>query len=179
MILRISLLFIFFQFSSFAQQVQFSVDETSSYIEYEGKHLLHDWSGINKNIKGVIISDESSGKFTKIALLANVKDFDSNNSGRDAHALEILDALKYPEIRFYSNEIEILEEQMILNGSFDFHGNKIEKKITAALKQKDSEWKIQGTFQLNPTDFKIDLPSFLSIKMKDLLEINYSIVLKK
>ena len=63
MILRISLLFIFFQFSSFAQQVQFSVDETSSYIEYEGKHLLHDWSGINKKIKGVIISDESSGKF--------------------------------------------------------------------------------------------------------------------
>jgi len=87
--------------------------------------------------------------------------------------------LKYPEIRFYSNEIEILEEQMILNGSFDFHGNKIEKKITAALKQKDSEWKIQGTFQLTPTDFKIDLPAFLSIKMKDLLEINYSIVLKK
>jgi polyisoprenoid-binding protein YceI len=140
---------------------------------------LHSWEGLNEKVYGVAIPNEGKNGIDQLAILVYVRDFDSNNSGRDAHALEILDALKYPEIRFYSNEIEILEEQMILNGSFDFHGNKIEKKITAALKQKDSEWKIQGTFQLNPTDFKIDLPSFLSIKMKDLLEINYSIVLKK
>ena len=174
------LLFLFFiTFLSYGQQNQWSIDSTASLVQYKGDHVLHSWEGLNEKVYGVAIPNETKNGIDQLAILVYVRDFDSNNSGRDAHALEILDALKYPEIRFYSNEIEILEEQMILNGSFDFHGNKIEKKITAALKQKDSEWKIQGTFQLNPTDFKIDLPAFLSIKMKDLLEINYSIVLKK
>lgn len=174
------LLFLFFiTFFSYGQQNKWNIDSTASSVQYKGEHVLHSWEGLNEKVYGVAIPNKAKNGLEQLAILVYVRDFDSKNSGRDAHALEVLEALKYPEIRFYSNEIEILEEQMILNGSFDFHGNKIEKKITAELKQKGSEWIIKGSFQLTPTDFNIDLPSFLSIKMKDLLEINYSIVLKK
>lgn len=174
------LLFLFFiTFFSYGQQNKWNIDSTSSSVQYKGEHVLHSWEGLNEKVYGVAIPNKAKIRLEQLAILVYVRDFDSKNSGRDAHALEVLEALKYPEIRFYSNEIEILEGQMILNGSFDFHGNKIEKKITAELKQKDLEWIIKGSFQLTPTDFNIDLPSFLSIKMKDLLEINYSIVLKK
>lgn len=179
MILRISLLFIFFQFSSFAQQVQFSVDETSSYIEYEGKHLLHDWSGINKKIKGVIISDESSGKFTKIALLANVKDFDSNNSGRDVHSLEVLEALQFPEVKFYSAQILQSSDEISFIGSLEFHGVTIEKKVQAKVMEIENQILFSGEFQLTPSDFGIELPSFMTVKMKDQLDFNFRIVINK
>ncbi len=32
-------------------------------------------------------------------------DFDSGNSNRDAHSLEVLEALKFPIIKFYSRII--------------------------------------------------------------------------
>lgn len=173
------LVLFFVTFLSYGQQNQWNIDSAASFVQYKGEHVLHSWEGLNEKVYGVAIPNETKKSIDQLAILVYVRDFDSKNSGRDAHALEVLEALKYPEIRFYSNEIEILEEQMILNGSFDFHGNKIDKRITGALKQKDSEWIIKGSFQLTPSDFKIDLPAFLSIKMKDLLEINYSIVLKK
>lgn len=179
MVLRISLLFVFFQFSSFAQQVQFNVDQKTSFIEYEGKHLLHDWFGINKNIKGIVISDKVSEEFTKIALLANVKDFDSNNSGRDAHSLEILEALRYPEVKFYSAQIIQKSSDISFLGSLEFHGVTIEKKIQAKVTKKDGQVVLSGKFQLVPSDFGIELPSFMTVKMKDLLDFNFQIVIDK
>ena len=169
----------FVTFFSYGQQIQWNIDSTASSVQYKGEHVLHSWEGLNEKVYGVAIPNEANNGLVQLAILLNVRDFDSKNPGRDAHALEVLEALKYPEIRFYSNAIEIQEEQIIINGSFDFHGNKVEKKITAELIQKGSEWIIKGSFQLTPSDFKINLPSFLSIKMKDLLEINYSVVLKK
>ena len=164
---------------SYGQQNQWKIDSQASFIQYKGEHLLHSWDGLNEKVYGVAIPNKTKMGLEQIAILVYVRDFDSKNSGRDAHSLEVLEALKYPEIRFYSNAIEVQEEQIILDGSFDFHGNKIEKEIAATLKQKDSKWILEGSFQLTPTDFKIDLPAFLSIKMEDLLEINYSIVLIK
>ena len=38
---------------------------------------------------------------------------------------------------------------------------------------------LNGKFNLIPSDFGISLPAFMLIKMKDLLEIQYSIFLTK
>ena len=46
------------------------------------------------------------------------------------------------------------------------------------LNRKNEIWEITGNFKLVPTDFGIKLPSFLSVKMENLLDIDYSIVLK-
>ena len=73
--------------------------------------------------------------------------------------------------------IKIENENLIINGIFDFHGKQIKKTFSASYKNQDSKWIIFGEFQLTPTDFNINLPSFLSIKMEDLLEIKYNIVL--
>jgi hypothetical protein len=46
------------------------------------------------------------------------------------------------------------------------------------MNRKNDIWKISGNFKLVPSDFGIKLPSFLSVKMKNLLDIDYSIALK-
>ena len=58
--------------------------------------------GVNDNVSGVIIYDN---EISKIAIAAKVVDFDSGNSGRDSHSLEVLEALKFPNIKFYSDDI--------------------------------------------------------------------------
>ena len=162
---------------SYGQSDQLRVNTNESYIKYEGDHLLHSWEGTNDKVNGLAVLDTNRKSLEKLAILLYVRDFDSQNSGRDAHALEVLEALKYPEIKFYSESIKIDNENLIINGIFDFHGKKIKKTFSASYKNQDSKWIIFGEFQLAPTDFNINLPSFLSIKMEDLLVINYNIVL--
>ena len=178
--MRLNLIFILIIITklSYGQRDQLRVNKSKSYIKYEGDHLLHSWEGTNDKVNGLAILDPISKSLQKLAILLYVRDFDSQNSGRDAHALEVLEALKYPEIKFYSESIEIDNENLIINGIFDFHGKQIKKTFSASFKNQDSKWIIFGEFQLTPTDFNINLPSFLSIKMEDLLEIKYNIVLE-
>ena len=72
-----------------------------------------------------------------------------------------------------------MDKKAYLYCSFDFHGIKINKEIEADLKPDKSRLELNGYFFIKPSDFKIKLPSFLSVKIDDLLEIDYSIVLKK
>ena len=92
---------------SYGQSDQLRVNTNESYIKYEGDHLLHSWEGTNDKVNGLAVLDANSKSLQKLAILLYVRDFDSQNSGRDAHALEVLEALKYPEIKFYSESIKI------------------------------------------------------------------------
>ena len=177
--LRLFLLGLVFCFKfNFAQNIKLKINSKESSIKYKGDHLLHSWEGVNKNVNGIAILNSKGDKIEKMAILIFVRDFDSGNSGRDAHSLEVLEALEYPEIRFYSESINIVGDKVNLKGTFNFHGIKIEKELTGNMKRKGETWKIFGNFKLIPTDFKIELPSFLSVKMENLLDIEYSIALK-
>ena len=93
------------------------IDSEKSSLKYDAKHFLHAWSGVNNNIKGVVVYDKN---ISKIAVAAEVVDFDSGNSNRDAHSLEVLEALKISMIKFYSEEIKVVDESLIMNGSWNF-----------------------------------------------------------
>ena len=179
MFLRITTLFIFFQFISFSQEVRLNIENNLSFIKYAGKHLLHDWEGINQKIKGIVLAEKASRKFNKIALLANVRDFDSNNSGRDSHSLEVLEALRYPEVKFYSEKISYDLDTISFAGSLEFHGVTIDKTISAKVIETSNQLELTGEFQLIPSDFGIVLPSFMTVKMKDLLDFTFRIVIIK
>ena len=119
---------------SYGQNDQLRVRTNESYIKYEGDHLLHSWEGTNNNVNGLAVLDGKNKSIQKLAILLYVRDFDSQNSGRDAHSLEVLEALKYPEIKFYSESVKIENKHLIINGTFDFHGKKIKKHFQHSIK---------------------------------------------
>ena len=82
------------------------LNSESSVIKYEAKHLLHKWEGINEKIKGVFLSKNNGGK---IAIAANISDFDTGISNRDSNTLRVLNALEYHKVKFYSDKILISE----------------------------------------------------------------------
>ena len=69
-------LFIITTINLSAQENKWMLIEDESFIQYSAKHLLHKWSGINNNIKGVFLQQNDS----KIAVSANIADFDSGIS---------------------------------------------------------------------------------------------------
>ena len=169
--LNISLIFILSIFSLTAQET-LMLKSDQSYIKYDAKHVLHAWEGVNKNIKGVIVKGK---EIEKIAIAAQVVDFDSGNAGRDAHSLEVLEALKFPTIKFYSEKIKTQGNVLVLDGDVEFHGQKKSILVYTTLKDDDESIVINGKFRLIPSEFLIELPSFMLVKMEDFLNIQFEL----
>ena len=171
---RYFILLLVFNFS-FSQSTLMINNEKST-ISYNAKHVLHAWDGVNDNISGVIIYDSV---ISKIAIAAKVVDFDSGNSGRDSHSLEVLEALKFPNIKFYSDDISIKGNAITFNGDIEFHGQKKPITVLGTIDDNESLINVTGKFQIIPTEFSIKLPSFMLIEMEDYLNISFDIQFDK
>ena len=165
-----------FVFNFSLAQSTLMINAEKSNINYSAKHVLHAWEGVNDNIKGVIIYD---GSVSTIAIAAKVVDFDSGNSGRDSHSLEVLEALKFPNIKFYSDKVNSEGNAIIFEGEIEFHGEKKPIKVLASVQESDENIKIDGKFQIIPTEFSVTLPSFMLIEMEDYLNISFSLYFDK
>ena len=158
-------------------QDRWVLNSENSFITYEASHFLHDWSGTNQNVKGLLIGNHDF--FKKIAIAMYVRDFDSKNSNRDNNALEILEVLQFPKIEFFSEEIEWKDNEIKFGGELNFHGIELRKKITAKANLKQNNLLLEGNFDLTLSDFEVPLPSFMLRKMKDEIIIKYQFYFKK
>ena len=162
----------------FAQSEKWKINSVSSYISYSGNHFLHSWEGINNNVFGLFVVD-SELNISDIAIIIKVEDFNSGNSNRDSHALEILESLKYPQIRFYSNDINFINNEIEIFGKLTFFGKSIEKKINSKIKLEENQILLSGKFDVILSDFKVNLPSFLGVKIDDIIKISFKIEVNK
>ena len=168
-------LFIITTINLSAQENKWMLIEDESFIQYSAKHLLHKWSGINNNIKGVFLQQNDS----KIAVSANIADFDSGISNRDSNALRVLNALNYPQVKFYSEDININSDNITFNGELDFHGKKIQKSFEGSYVNTNDKLTIEGEFSVVLTDFDIKLPSLMLVKMDDFADIEFKLIFEK
>ena len=176
---KIRYVFLFLSFNLASQEAlpdNYIIDSKTSYISYEGKHILHDWIGVNNNVKGILVI--KNGKPDKIAISASVRDFDSGNSSRDSHALELIESLLYPKITFFSEELIKIDKNINIHGIINFHG--IEKQIKVKGKiNMEKPFSLSGKFVLSPSEFKIRLPSFMLSKMQDNIEIIFELIFNR
>jgi len=173
---NIVIVLLIFPFLSFAQiENSWMLNSEQSVIEYTAKHVLHQWKGINKNVKGIFIKEENS----QIAVSANISDFDSGISNRDSNAIRVLNALNYPQVKFYSNNITIFSDKIKFEGELDFHGKKINKTIESNFTHDENSIKIDGKFSIVLTDFDIKLPSLMLVKMEDFADLNFKLIFEK
>lgn len=174
---HLSLFFLLMVNLCIAQKETWTLNPENSFISYDAKHILHSWKGMNTNVKG--IAKVEANKINQIAILTLVKDFDSNNSGRDAHALEVLESLSYPEVRFYSDSITVAQDSIKITGLFNFHGVNQSRSIAALIENEKNKKIIRGSFKLTPSDFDIKLPSLMMVKIENLLLFDFKLVFIK
>lgn len=152
-------------------------DKAKSYLSYKAVHKLHAWEGKNKSADCIIVYDDEKGTVEKVAVSAKVADFDSQNSSRDSHALEVLEALKYPKVTFVSTSItSVGKDKFTVTGNLTFHG--ITKSVSFDVKQTKTSSKIiaEGTFSVLMTDYKIERPSLMFIPTDDKMDIELYMV---
>ncbi len=166
------LIFLFFIVNFSYSQSTLMLDKVKSKINYKTKHIFNSWEGVNNDINGVMVYD---GVISKIALAAKLIDFDSGNSNRDLQLLESIEILKFPYVKFYSEEIELKGNEITFNGEIEFHGKKKQIKIIAINQTIKNQIKIQGKFQLLLSEFLENIPAFMLFEIENDVTISFEL----
>lgn len=164
-------------FLSLSAMPQSSVraDKSKSSITYFMKHAVHAWTGTSQDVN-CILQLNAQGEVEKVAATAKVKSFDSKNSNRDSHMLEVTDALKYPNVSFYSTAVMKNGDAYQVKGMLNFHGVERPVEIQAKESRSGSQRTISGQFIFLLEDHKVDRPTFLMVRTDNEVRIEFSFV---
>ena len=173
------LTFFFITNQNFSQSIKWTLDTNNSFINYDGKHFLHSWSGKNEKVRGVIIENTDEENFEQVALAMFVKDFDSGNGNRDSNMLELLEVINFPKIEYYSNNISLDKGKILFSGNLNFHGITRDLNINSAIKKTNKKMVLSGEFRVSLVDHNVKLPTFMMRSIdKDIL-IKYQLLFNK
>ena len=150
-------------------------DKTKSTVTYSLKHPLHKWDGTSKDVSSLIVYNRGNKTIDNVAVAIKIASFDSENANRDSHTIEVLEAIKIPNVTFSSTSIIVEDDELKVTGNLVFHG--ITKPITFTAKETNNgkELWVTGNFEIKITDFKIAPPSLMGLATQDLIKIRLSI----
>lgn len=154
-----------------------------STLSYKLKHKLHEVVGKAAPTVGVarLLSDGT----LQVTVRANVADFDSGNSNRDAHMKEVTEANKFPVVEFKgaANGVKLPETfpgqlRVTLEGEVTFHGVKQPVKVPMTVTfTSPKEARAEGTFDISLEAHKVERPSLMMVKVDDKLVLEPTLVL--
>jgi polyisoprenoid-binding protein YceI len=148
-------------------------DPNLSSITYSMSHPMHDWDGVSKDIKSVIVTNDKKDEIKQVAVTVKVSSFDSQNANRDSHCIEVTEALKYPNITFVSSKIEQNGNKLKVTGTLTFHGVSQLIGFDATVNNIKNKLNIEGGFNLNMTKFKIEPPSLLGVSTNEIIKLKF------
>ena len=173
------LTFFFITNQNFSQSIKWTLDTNNSFINYDGKHFLHSWSGKNEKVRGVIIENIEEENFEQIALAMFVKDFDSGNGNRDSNMLELLEVINFPKIEYYSNNISPDKGKILFIGNLNFHGISKELDINSEIKKTNKKLVLSGEFKVSLVNHNVKLPTFMMRSIDKEVLIKYQLLFNK
>jgi polyisoprenoid-binding protein YceI len=151
-------------------------NETS--VTYLLTHPLHHIESTSKEIDCRIEIDAAKKEIKTVSTQIDVTTFNSGNSNRDSHAMEVIDAITYPDVMFLSTSVVQNGDSVKVAGKLTFHGVTKEIVITAATKWSLNRFEVSGAFDISLTEFKVERPSLLMIKSDDILKFSLIAVFK-
>ena len=151
-------------------------DKKLSFMQYAMKHPMHDWDAKSTNNKCVVVYNSKTSLLEAVAVIIPVRSFDSGNSNRDSHALEALEALKFPNVTFSANQIQETNNQLSIKGNLTFHGVTKPIEIIAKKTIADNNLKVEGKFEINMKDYGVEPPGLMGIRANEKINLNFNMV---
>ena len=171
-LLFVPILVFLISFDTTAQVRKIDSDKNGTSVTYRLEHPLHKIEATSKDAQFHAEVDTSSKTIKSVIAEVDVMTFDSGNSNRDSHAMEVIDAITYPDVTFSGTKIEAQGDSLSVTGMLTFHG--VTKEIVANVVQKwlPDGLDVEGGFDVSLTSFNIDRPSLLMIPVSDTLRFS-------
>jgi polyisoprenoid-binding protein YceI len=164
--------------SLFAQKCGLDFVKEESWMSYTLHHPLHTFDAVSKDIQYTVALDSTCRQVTGVTGTVDVTTFDSKNSNRDSHAMEVVDAITFPDATFASTHVTQDGENLTVTGNLTFHG--VTKEVVAAgtAKWADRKLTVEEHFSFCMTSFGIERPSLLLMPVNDTLHFALQAVFK-
>jgi hypothetical protein len=138
-----------------------------STLTYHVSHPLHQVDGVSHAAKGKGVCHESRCDFL---IAVAVKSFDSGDSNRDLHMLQVTRGAQFPivTVRTRLPESSATSSTIAADLEIQFAGQTITyKQVPLKVEMHGTEAHITGTIPATLSDFKIEPPSLLTIPVKN------------
>jgi len=147
-----------------------------STLTYHVSHPLHQSEGISHAAKGKGVCHTGQCDFL---IAVPVKSFDSGDSNRDLHMLQVTRGAEFPIVTVRTRLPESAETSMTINADLEiqFAGQTARfKQVPFKLEIQNGETHITGTIPATLTDFKIEPPTLLTMPVKNEIPIRVDMI---
>jgi hypothetical protein len=144
---------------------QWVLDQST--LTYHVSHPLHTFDGVSHAARGKGICQSGQCNFL---IAVAVKSFDSGDSNRDLHMLQVTRGAEFPIVTVRTRMPEAASASPTINLDLEvqFAGHTFEyKQVPFQRVVQGNETRITGTIPTKVTDFKFDPPSLLTMPIKN------------
>lgn len=157
-----------------SQNLVLQSNKAKTKINYELRHPAHDVRAYSNELEVKIEYNKTTNTIINAIAQVPVKSFDSHNSNRDSHAMELIEAVKYPYARFRSTKIVDGGDSLTVYGNLTFHG--VTKNITIIGSKKvwSNRLVVTGKFAISLDAFQVERPKLLFVPTEEYLRFEFT-----
>jgi hypothetical protein len=147
-----------------------------STLTYHVSHPLHQSEGVSHAAKGKGVCHAGQCDFL---IAVPVKSFDSGDSNRDLHMLQVTRGAEFPRVTVRTRLPESADTSSTVNADLEiqFAGQTAQfKQVPFKLETQNGEAHITGTIPATLTDFKIEPPTLLTMPVKNEIPIRVDMI---
>lgn len=149
----------------FAADHQWALKQST--LTYHVSHPLHQSEGVSHAARGKGVCHEGQCDFL---IAVPVKTFDSGDSNRDLHMLQVTRGAEFPMVTVRTRLPETAASSATVKADLEvqFAGQTAHfSQVSFELVKQGNETRLTGTIPATLTDFKIDPPSLLTLPVKN------------
>ncbi|HEY6387125.1 MAG TPA: YceI family protein [Candidatus Acidoferrum sp.] len=150
-----------------------------STLTYRVSHPLHQVEGVSHEARGKGVCHAGQCDFL---IGVPVKSFDSGDSNRDLHMIQVVKGGQFPMVTVRTHLPEDASKSGGMQASLEiqFAGQSAQfKDVPFQITMQGSEAKISGTIPATLSDFKIEAPSLLTVPVKNDIPISVDMTWQK
>jgi YceI-like protein len=150
---------------AFAADSQWVLKQST--LTYHVSHPLHESEGVSHAARGKGVCHDGQCDFL---IAVAVKSFDSGDSNRDLHMVQVTRGAEFPIVTVRTRLPESAASSATIDADLEiqFAGQTAQyKKVPFKVEIQGGETHITGTIPATLTDFKIDPPSLLTMPVKN------------
>ncbi len=144
-------------------------------VTYHVSHPLHQFDGVSHGARGKGVCHAGQCEFL---IAAPVKSFDSGDSNRDLHMLQVARGGQFPmvTVRTRLAETAVATGTIQVDLEIQFAGQTAQyKQVSFQLTTQGNEIRLSGTIPTTLSDFKIEPPKLLAIPTKNEMPVHVDI----
>ena len=162
---KILIAFLFVAIPTFGADSQWVLQQST--LTYHVSHPLHQTDGVSRTAKGKGVCHAGQCEFL---IAVPVKSFDSGDSNRDLHTIQVTRGAEFPLVTVRTRLPESAAAAQTIDADLEiqFAGQTVHyKQVSFKLEKEGAEVHITGTIPATLSDFKIDPPSLLTMPVKN------------